>query len=676
MAQRQHSPWWFIKRILMCGFCIWVVTTLLEMELPQFYFFDTFVNDVSLFVDISTDIGTTASTTTFIPIDTNIDTNHGDDTWHLNWTLILAQSNLTNNNVSEAIRWYNPSYKGYCGSQIYPMLSNASNFEYFWIHDAMTQANGTILWIFATDPSGYIKNRTKIQPKIFLGLYDSYMICAFNDGTTVISENIHFMRRKNLDFMIIICPIPIHLQSIVLNTDKYSTIGVTLFDSRVNRSDNVIFQTTNTNANTKEKIPIQWNNVTTSVCSSFVINNGLNIYHNDGYYRFPWIGNKSDELIADEIERIKNKTARHRHITKDQVPQSLLPTTYLEKIDVVERITMQAEFDKKYFLSACLIAHDSGDRYGQMNLRIDEWIHYGLAMGIEHFYIYEHLPFNENENENENEDENNSNGGSGKKTPSSKSSKYYSILEKYILDDIVTYIPWFQAFSKPWNFQVSFINSCLQRFRYENNYITVIDFDEYIIIPHNLTINDHADSANIAREKNSNDNDNENDNKQKIEMAVFDYTLADQLKHIINTKFHTNMFVLKCKLATTCPEDYGCDLKNNVFESFLQRHRCISKDNPPTNPKKYIINPSAIWYAFVHGIPRWKPKINNNAIFYDTGLCIHARDHHLPFTKFTHPYMQHFVKRFTQMYQAPNHDKVLPFLNNSLQYCDHSHKPS
>ena len=66
-------------------------------------------------------------------------------------------------------------------------------------------------------------------------------------------------------------------------------------------------------------------------------------------------------------------------------------------------------------------------------------------------------------------------------------------------------------------------------------------------------------------------------------------TLVDVIEHMNAERKrdgNANMFVLKCKLATTCEDKLGCD---EGFSSFLERHACISDDNPPTNPKKYIV---------------------------------------------------------------------------------------
>ena len=87
-------------------------------------------------------------------------------------------------------------------------------------------------------------------------------------------------------------------------------------------------------------------------------------------------------------------------------------------------------------------------------------------------------------------------------------------------------------YSQPWIFQYSFINSCLARFKYDNDYLSVVDVDEYIIPP------------------------------------IQFITALDVINHInAKEKRHINMFVLKCKLGTTCPEKLGC---SEYFNSFLK----------------------------------------------------------------------------------------------------------
>ena len=139
------------------------------------------------------------------------------------------------------------------------------------------------------------------------------------------------MRRKNLDFLVIICEIPKLLQSDVLLSDRNTTVGVSLFDSR-NRSLNIINN-------------LEWKNVTIPVCSTLVINRGKHIYKSDG----------------DKYSKILN--------AKDPI---ITP--------------------KKHKLSACLIIHPKSDYYNQMNSLTIEWIEYGQIMGFSYFYIYDHIP--------------------------------------------------------------------------------------------------------------------------------------------------------------------------------------------------------------------------------------------------------------------------------------------
>ena len=307
-------------------------------------------------------------------------------------------------------------------------------------------------------------------------------------------------------------------------------------------------------------------NVTIPICSTMVVNRGKHIYQSDGEKFYGLLSSKNP-------------------------------------------ITAK----KSHSLSACLMVHPLGDRYDQMNIRINEWIEYGQIMGFEHFYVYDHM------------DGSRENG------------------DKFIWDAVyhyikhhgkVTYIEWPFPYSKPWIFEYSFINSCLNRFKYDNDYIAIVNVDEYIIPP-----------------------------KQFI-------TVLDVLNHINSErKRHVNMFVLKCKMSTTCVEKRGCgDGSSNskvVFSSFLERHSCLSED---ANPKKYIINPMAMWYAFVHGIPRWKDNVDTKAeVFTHIGLCLHASDQYQGRTAYDNDSVDHVVD-FLKYAWTHDHE-IHPLLDENRRFC-------
>ena len=157
------------------------------------------------------------------------------------------------------------------------------------------------------------------------------------------------------------------------------------------------------------------------------------------------------------------------------------------------------------------------------------------------------------------------------------------------------------------------------------------------------------------------------------EQNYYKNSVKKHLKQLISSRYPTYLFWLKCKLSTTCKTELGCDLSKRKFTNYFQRHRCISDDRPPTDPVKYIVNPSAMWYAFVHGIPRWRDNASGKrrrAIPYKNGLCVHMRDHHWPTSNYQHVYMQQFVLQFSKVFQQPNETKVLPYLSETRkQYC-------
>ena len=181
--------------------------------------------------------------------------------WTVNWTLAASPHNLTAHNVSWAIRWHDPLYTGHCGIALFPKLSNAAGVSYLWVHDVMSIEMASQVWILATDPSAVFARPT--QPPLWLGLYKSQLICAFNDGTTLLSQEIKFMRRKNLDFLVVLCDIPSALRQRVLSSAHNTTVGVTLLDSR-NRSLNI-----------RDAL---WRNVTLPVCATLVVNRGRHVH--------------------------------------------------------------------------------------------------------------------------------------------------------------------------------------------------------------------------------------------------------------------------------------------------------------------------------------------------------------------------------------------------------------
>ena len=288
---------------------------------------------------------------------------------------------------------------------------------------------------------------------------------------------------------------------------------------------------------------------------------------------------------------------------------------------------------KRHALSACLIVHPKGDRFGEMATRLVEWIEYGLIMGFEHFYVYDHMH--------------------GR--PQGDKAVWDAVFHYIKHHGRVTYLEWPFPYLEPWIFQLcscvcnvsamvfgcfcdlcvfrySFINSCLNRFKYDNDYMAVLDVDEYLVPPRQFV------------------------------------TVLDVLRHMnAQAQRHIPMFVLKCKLATTCPERLGCG-EGVAFHSFLERHGCVSDDNPPTNPKKYIVNPMAMWYAFVHGVPRWKEGVDNVAgVFTELGLCLHARDHHKAHSFYHNASVDHVI---AYLHYSWKHDTAIhPLFDKDREYC-------
>jgi hypothetical protein len=94
------------------------------------------------------------------------------------------------------------------------------------------------------------------------------------------------------------------------------------------------------------------------------------------------------------------------------------------------------------------------------------WLKYHEALGVGHFYIYDHARFNE--------------------------TRLHKTLRAYIDSDLVTIIPWyidqiwqgFEHYATPSHWiaqQIWSQNDCLRRFGYLHSWMLVSDIDEYIV---------------------------------------------------------------------------------------------------------------------------------------------------------------------------------------------------
>ncbi len=102
----------------------------------------------------------------------------------------------------------------------------------------------------------------------------------------------------------------------------------------------------------------------------------------------------------------------------------------------------------KYELSLCAIFHNEADF-------LREWVDFHKKMGVEHFWLYNHL----------------------------SSDDYESEISDYIKDGSVEIIPWHISYENinEWNFvQCAAYNDCLKRSKNKTSWLIVIDTDEFI----------------------------------------------------------------------------------------------------------------------------------------------------------------------------------------------------
>ena len=109
---------------------------------------------------------------------------------------------------------------------------------YFEVHDIVLEINNKTLWIFAVNPAHKLDPEFRGYKNIYLGMFrdplaeQKFVICAFNDGTTVISHQINPSPTYASFNVIIKCDIPSHLLSSVLSTKQYTNVTVSILTPR------------------------------------------------------------------------------------------------------------------------------------------------------------------------------------------------------------------------------------------------------------------------------------------------------------------------------------------------------------------------------------------------------------------------------------------------------------
>ena len=152
---------------------------------------------------------------------------------------------------------------------------------------------------------------------------------------------------------------------------------------------------------------------------------------------------------------------------------------------------------------------------------------------------------------------------------------------------------------------------------------------------------------------------------------TIDYLQYLHNQYILQNKNENSipMFLMKYRLGTTCINELGClneknknkNKKNNYFDTFLSRHKCLCVDRYDfSDPKKYICDPSKVWYGFVHAIPKWKDGVKNtNALYLENITALHLKDHWIP------------LKKYQQIEKTNKNQSVeiinKPLINNDIQ---------
>eukprot|EP01084_Bolivina_argentea_P052194 95891_1 len=352
--------------------------------------------------------------------------------WSINWTLIETSGkgfyeNLLSQNdydISHIISW-KPSHspKLFCGSQYFPQTLYVRNdnikYRYMQIHDIVLQTDQKSIWIFIVN-YGFKTSYTKRYFHAIVSKH-KHMICAFNDGSTMLSHAITDVKytTKTSWYAVVECDIPSHLITFIVNSNKYSNVSVSIINpTSIRKSDTYI--------NSIQNIPI---------CSTWTINNFDHITD---------IESLSGNSTINYYPKLWNSLGYENY------KYNLTACTIIQPIEMEYHSLNYGKYDQTMFI-------------------LRDWIEYNFGiLGIQHFIIYQHFLPNETI-----------------ANLTMQQSIIFKILYPYIKLNIVTYIPWYNELMVERVWQNSMENSCLKRFGHTkfSKYLMFVDVDEYII-PH------------------------------------------------------------------------------------------------------------------------------------------------------------------------------------------------
>eukprot|EP01083_Nonionella_stella_P079242 217252_1 len=708
IVRRQHCPQIILTLLTLWILLFWLITPNIwsplmdnESDIPIQIFEHELLGNITL------------NKSHLIPDPTVINTQHQNkyenhtkwNDWYFNFTAMsyftLRREIRTEpphqrvqykQDISHIISW-NPSHlsaNAYCGSQhFHQSLTYTTRFKrggrlrtmpYLQVHDIVFEINHKTIWIFAVNPSHKYDEDVASHKAKYEALFQHhmseqrFMICAFNDGSTVISHQIHPSPTFPAWNVIIKCDVPDHLISFILNTRQYTNVTVSLLSTRhfpccketestgieveITKHGRMINHNLNISNAIIEALP---------VCSTYEINTidpvsnapQLRLWHSHAHSQL-----KSMEYVKDDDDNY-----------------------------AVYSVLKRTEFEEyKYNISACVIVHglqldnniNTHKIVHQTAAIIHDWIEYNHAMlGIQHFIVYEHMMTPQVIETAQRIYKNRY----GKDINVTR--LVFDALYPYVVSGLVTYIKWNKPFQVPWTFQISQMNSCVKRFGHtgHSKYLMMMDIDEYIIpkigYQHltlmdliQLTMNNETDEKIIERELTQSEilqSDAVKQKQRKYEKRKFNKNRLSQ-----NIGYFKNIAMeLYCYKLFTCEEDWGC---MDGFDSVLERQRCMSYGRDTPNYQKVIVKASEVEYMFVHFVDGFVDGSTNT--YYNpytrrlkNVLCGHAKSKLVHnWTMHSIPDINHMVSKYGKYLRdsetSDKQKKIMPLYGSKHAFCD------
>ena len=429
----------------------------------------------------------------------------------------------------------------------------------------------------------FVKNKKKRE--INVTTEGNRFLCVFNDGTVILSKP---MKRRYGFTVLFIIECDLNTNNTIATTNNATKVAILkqkIFEQWNQRSKNITQQqaeqeqmfTTNIGLTLFSLGPkgshvelinefLISSNIQLPICSGITVNNQPQVFASEKQYKDQLnklanvdVASMNDNKNVNYSLAIDSKqnfeTNNHNNMNWHSVDTKWLQDIKTGSIASINNNTSKTSDGKfKYYFSIAAFLHPSS-RSGQQVLLAQQWIDYHLFMGIEHFYLFDHL-FRRSEDD---------------------INVFWYMLQPYINQGFVTYFQLPMSMrpqqSEEWYFQMSAYLYVLRLVRYQTQYVIMTDIDEWIIIHDKVAVN----TVNTVNTTNKSTNINSIDKLPSLKEIYQSNATSAPINYHVLMGYTSLPNVQKLSNMEQSTKQLGCDKNDisNKYDTFLQRQSCF-----------------------------------------------------------------------------------------------------